>query len=393
MNTKNLNIRDFEKKDTDNILNFWKEVFSYDESTIKILKDMIEADMNNEVFSIRIMEDNHKIIGTTCTKKRLIKFGSASLLCGDVGYVAISPQLQGKGLGTILMQDNSEYLVKKGFHIARLGGLHRFYSRFGYVPIVSKYWQFNTRDIKAGTKKFKFEDITGLNSGELECIRRMDKLSDWKECINIEEKCHVDSYGYEPLMSPLISLQLNRKFDDEIERFVYQKDRQIMAFMMIYNRKLIFSYGYLPQHYDELIALLKYVLSLSKYEGKTVIKVFFPLVDIKLADNVLRHNIEFEIVEKYSAIAGNMIKIVNIEGIIDAMYNEIKRLLPDTGKLTIEFSDIKKSFSLHLNEGTDRKITTCTEEFINWLKGSNVALIMPQTNKVLSVGYPKYTEF
>lgn len=389
-----ISIRDFDKKDVERILSFWKEIFSYDENTIDILRDMIEADKENNVFNIRVMEYERRIAGTVCTKKRLIKFGKAYLLCGDVGYVAVSNELQGKGLGTRLMEDNSRYLTENGFHIARLGGLHRFYSRFGYIPVTSRYWQFSIRDIKAGTKKFSFEDITKISSEDLKYIKEMDKISDWKECMEIEEMCHYDSFGYESLKSPLISLQLNRKFDEEIKRFVYQKEKKILAFIMIYNWEVLFSYGYIPEYYNEFVALLKYVLTEAKNEGKTAVKALFSQDD-KLADIFLKNNIGFEIIEHYDAIAGNMIKVVDIEKTIEALTPEIARLLPDTGKLTIEFSDIKRSFTLNLNEAINKKIkkTTSVKEFIHWLKGSNFNIKKVKDSMSFYLGYPGYTEF
>ncbi|MCM8773053.1 MAG: hypothetical protein NC922_08405 [Candidatus Omnitrophica bacterium] len=163
---------------------------------------------------------------------------------------------------------------------------------------------------------------------------------------------------------------------------------------MIYNWELIFSYGYLPEYKNEFVVLLKYVLTKAKYMHKNSVRALFPC-DEELADILLKNNIEFEIVEHYDSIAGNMIKIVDIGKTLEALTPEIRRLSSNIGKLIIDFSDIERTFILNLNENIDKevKLNISIKEFIQWLKGSNINLKTIKDKISFYLGYPKYTEF
>lgn len=74
-----------------------------------------------------------RIVGTAEIGVFPHAFGCSTLRRADPGDVCIDPAEQGRGYGTAMMRGIVRYLREKGYALSRLGGYSAFYARFGYV--------------------------------------------------------------------------------------------------------------------------------------------------------------------------------------------------------------------------------------------------------------------
>ena len=103
----------------------------------------------NDFASFLLLEEYGQTVGLVHIGRHRLQIGRSAIIKGDVGHVAIRPHLQGKGYGTKLMQNTIRFMGENGFHVTRLGGLMKFYSRFGYEP-------FQRRHIKIPVWVFQY---------------------------------------------------------------------------------------------------------------------------------------------------------------------------------------------------------------------------------------------
>ena len=83
----------------------------------------------------------------------------------DVGHVSVHPDYQGQGFGSALMRHCVKWLRHAGYDIARLGGLVRFYSRFGWERLPRRYFEFPIREVKAGAQTLAPQKVLRLPEG------------------------------------------------------------------------------------------------------------------------------------------------------------------------------------------------------------------------------------
>ena len=79
-----------------------------------------------------ILEVDGTIVSHASVVERVIEVGDRPLRTGYVEAVATVPDRQGRGLGSRVMTDVTEY-IRDGFELGALGtGRHRFYERLGW---------------------------------------------------------------------------------------------------------------------------------------------------------------------------------------------------------------------------------------------------------------------
>ncbi|HEX29541.1 TPA: GNAT family N-acetyltransferase [Candidatus Poribacteria bacterium] len=127
-----------------------------------------------------VLEMDGEIAGVTRIGRDKLRYGEATILKGDVGYVSVRRELQGRGLGTTLMREVVRFMREEGFHISRLGGLIRFYSRFGYVPFPRRFYEFPIEPARAGAMTLQPEEFLALTPEKGE-IRAYEPRRDWPD--------------------------------------------------------------------------------------------------------------------------------------------------------------------------------------------------------------------
>ncbi len=203
-----------------------------------------------------LMEKNNEIIGTVMISPHWLRIGSAKILKGDVGEVAILRELHGKGYGTRLMQECVSYLGKNGYHISRLGGLTRFYARFGYVPFPRRYYEFLLTDIKAGASVFTPDHFFLLTPDQEKCIRHYHPGKDWKMRDKIYDRFNENRSGslieYRNYSNPP-----SGEPDVSALRFVYDDDNEVKGYIFAVE------YPYEPSPFESKVTIYDSAFDLS----------------------------------------------------------------------------------------------------------------------------------
>ncbi|MFH1615114.1 MAG: GNAT family N-acetyltransferase [Planctomycetota bacterium] len=369
INFEKAKIRNAVPGDVDAVLGLIQRVFTHREDAMAVIRDLLSADKQLKVYNFRLMEYEDRLVGIVCTQRRLIQFGSAKLLCGDVGYVSVEPKMHGCGLGTLLMQDNSRFLKEHGFHIARLGGLARFYSRFGWSSICNHSWRFKLSDVKTGASVISFTKFIGLDSEDRSKIRPMDKSRDWQQCLEVCKLCHTQSYWYEPLDSPFVELQKRRVNDIELKRWVYEENGSIKAYLMVANDQNIFDAAWRPQNHGGFVALLKYSMGIIKQTDPQIAEIRASLPwKYELMQAVAQAGLKYELVETYDAKGSTMVKAVDLKTLMKSFICELQRrikVMPElpASKFVIELTDASQQVGINLSDmsvfepGSDSELT------------------------------------
>jgi predicted N-acetyltransferase YhbS len=122
-------------------------------------RQRVERKLEQEWPEYVVLEEDGQTVASAHVARHRLRVGSCSVLKGDVGHVAVPPELQGRGYGTTLMQKLIPHMAANGFHVSRLGGLMKFYARFGYEPFPRRY-------VHIPVPRFE-ESLKGQNWGDL----------------------------------------------------------------------------------------------------------------------------------------------------------------------------------------------------------------------------------
>ena len=132
--------------------------------------------------SFLVMERKGELVGATRVGRDRLRFGEAAVvLKGEIGYVGIMRELHGQGLGTALMEGAVRFMQENGFHISRLGGLNRFYARFGYVPFPRRYYEFSLGPVGAGASTMTPDVFIAPSDEERARLRPYAPGRDWPQ--------------------------------------------------------------------------------------------------------------------------------------------------------------------------------------------------------------------
>jgi len=355
---KDVTIRDADRNDIEGILALLQRTFNRSADSMAVLRDLIAADQDLNVFSFRMLEHEGRLAGVVKTELHELCFGRARLRCGDVGHVAVEPALQGQGLGTMLMEDNSQTLKDHGFHIGRLGGLASFYTRFGWSRLCNRTWRFKLCDIKTGMKVTQLGDLLEVAPEHQNKIRVMDKQRDWQKCVRVCEACHAASYWYEPLDSPFAELQRRRSKDFEIARWVYIDNEQITAYAMVANDEHMFDAAWLPGSIDDFVILLRHVLGVIYRRGSDISEIRASLpCSQELKQAMIQSNLQFELAEVHGSLGSTMAKVVDLRSSLEAFGPELRSRAAGLGqsmpaKFVVELLDRDQRTGIILPEAT-----------------------------------------
>ncbi len=121
-----------------------------------------------------VLEAGAGPLATAHVLPQRLRVGSAVLLKADVGGVAVAPERQAGGLGTRLMREIVAFQRAEGFALSRLGGLARFYGRFGWQRFPRRYVEFAVgQEVPAGNSRVR-EGAVPLAPGWAEAVQPYD---------------------------------------------------------------------------------------------------------------------------------------------------------------------------------------------------------------------------
>ena len=125
-----------------------------------------------------LLEQDGGIAALARVQRQLLQIGRCRVVKGEVGHVAVRPELQGRGYGTALMQGVVEHMREAGCHVSRLGGLMRFYGRFGYEPFLRRFIHIPVAPMDSELKGKRWSDLRAIPVELAARVRHYDPSRD-----------------------------------------------------------------------------------------------------------------------------------------------------------------------------------------------------------------------
>ncbi len=350
-----MNFRLAKINDCEYIFPFWRMIFQFDQTRARVLENYIYAGIKTDKDKILIMEDKGELIGTVCNQITSHFYEDLVFKKSDVGYVAIHPEYQGRGLGHKLMQKNQELLRELNVDIARLGGLTKFYSRFGYVAIPSVNYTLLLELVSGGRKKIPPEAFVKIDGfvGVIKELTLPDQIDLWASLHNEFWKGVIGAEYLDKISVEYWKLRSNE--NDNIKFLAYfDSENTISAYILFWEDqdkvKTIFD---LAGDESSLILLLKHILSDSL--SKQAQKVNF---NMHVRDDIIS-SIGLKFIKKISLTqsASSMLAIINLDSFLDKLSPLLFRRISNSTfaniiNIHIDVTDLNKTFHLKL---TDKK--------------------------------------
>jgi len=385
-NNSDITFRKALKSDADGIFLALTSAFNLEENTSKwqSMRDMAYGGTE----SFLVLCKNDEVIGTMMISPHWLRVGSARVLKGDVGEVAILKELQGKGFGTRLMQECIHYLQDNGFHLSRLGGLNCFYAKFGYVPFPRRYYEFLLTKVHAGASTFPPEHLVTLSPEQEQFVRFYHPQKDWQRRNEIYDTFNGNRSG--SLIEGRGSAPTSGEPDPSALRFVYEEDGNVSGYLFAseYSYELspfeakvtIYDIAFDLNKPQAFATLMRYTLREALKRGSQRVTArlpFDPLIQKLLTDAALY----FSLQELQSAIASNMMLLLDLQGLLKSIASELTRRItyisdvqPFSLKLQINDQTTiiainRKSVSIVDNGNPDVHLTCDMTAFLRWLFG------------------------
>lgn len=343
-----------------------------------------------------------------------LRVGTCQVLKGDVGHVAVKPELHGRGIGTEFMQHIVTYMRKEGFHLTRLGGLMKFYARFGYEPFIRRYVHIPAPKLDADLKGETWRQRLGMPDPHAECVRPYHPEFDHEAVHRLRYRFGATRSG-QIAMSPELSSPGVGAPDPEGLLFVYD-DGPIRGWLqgglgLVHAGDLHPSYrvddlAYDPDCPEAVGALVKQLIERAQGLAPTTIVCRLPY-DEALFGALSAAQIPFDTVEMHTAADGNMMQVVNLPGTLGAIAAELTKRLEglELWEGRVRFVLPGQVATLKVARGgvqvaedtsLDLEVQATHADFIKWLFGivgftesAQAAAVTPAQRLTLSQLFPR----
>ncbi|MEO0299334.1 MAG: GNAT family N-acetyltransferase, partial [candidate division WOR-3 bacterium] len=324
-----IEVRAASVKDIDAIITVLDKAFKRNISEVREIYDKKYEEIEKNIDQWLVLEVEGNIIGTVRIHKHWMKIGKSNILKGDVGDVAILPEHQGKGYGHKLMEEAVKWMKENNFDISRLGGLCRFYKRFGYIRFPRRYIEIEIgRKARAGA--------SFVEEGELpideEMLKKIDifRETDRDACIKLREEFYSryngvlidEDFGVSQIFyvfregNEILGYIGGVKYEEEFSEFE--------AKITIYNLAYKWNKPYVLQ------TLLKYINNFAYKNGINRITLRIPF-DPEIIEPLLEIPFRFKAIETYGGATANMLQIINIMSLFNRLVPELEERLRKQG--------------------------------------------------------------
>ncbi|MCM8772502.1 MAG: GNAT family N-acetyltransferase [Candidatus Omnitrophica bacterium] len=412
-----IEVRAASVKDIDAIITVLDKAFKRNISEVREIYDKKYEEIEKNIDQWLVLEVEGNIIGTVRIHKHWMKIGKSNILKGDVGDVAILPEHQGKGYGHKLMEEAVKWMKENNFDISRLGGLCRFYKRFGYIRFPRRYIEIEIgRKARAGA--------SFVEEGELpideEMLKKIDifRETDRDACIKLREEFYSryngvlidEDFGVSQIFyvfregNEILGYIGGVKYEEEFSEFE--------AKITIYNLAYKWNKPYVLQ------TLLKYINNFAYKNGINRITLRIPF-DPEIIEPLLEIPFRFKAIETYGGATANMLQIINIMSLFNRLVPELEERLRKQGlssySKVIKISTEKDIVILDINKGKikilkDKKADTelkikefyllhlilgllSFSEVEEVLKEKEKIKIIPEERNLLNVLFPRFLVF
>jgi len=292
----------------------------------------------NDWRNFLVLEDEDDIQAVAHIRPDRLRVGRTAVLKGDLGYVGVRPELQGCGVGTTLVKASVEWMRNNGFHISRLGGLMRYYSRFGYEPFIRRYITIPVAPMGSKMKGRRWSEIRALSPELAARVRRFDPSRDHaaRHALLVSfYKQRSGAWVFSETLGPAPAGGPNPKGLE----FVYEESGTVCGYIRGSIRPP--EAGAAPSPcVEEFIAdldrpetveaLFKRFIAAVAEHAPTEIAARLPY-DQRLYAALVRADIAFNLHEMHQAADGNMIQVIDLRKTLESIAPELSDRLKAAG--------------------------------------------------------------
>lgn len=361
-----------------------------------------ESEIAHEMGNYVVLEENGAIVGCARVGKDWLYVGRSQILKGEVGHVAVKPERQGQGIGTKMMQHIVEHMRREGFHLSRLGGLMKFYSRFGYEPFLRRYVHIPVPRLEKELRGHRWRDLLDFSDPFLAYVRPYHPQRDYEAVHHLRYRFDAFRSG-QYVMEPQPAAPTSGEPDPQGLCFVYD-DGEIRGWLQG-SLSLVHAGDPAPHYcvnalaYDKSAphvvgALVKAMMQRAQNQAPTTLICRLPFEEA-LFNALQAAHIAFEVVEMRQAADGNMIRVINLPALLEAVTEELtERLsglkpLPWEGIIKFRLPQEEAALSI-CSQGVqlceeaacDYQIEATQADFVKWLLGIVGFMESPQATQM-----------
>jgi predicted N-acetyltransferase YhbS len=356
-------IRTAAEKDIEGLLQVFSAAFNRNLEKNSDKLNAKKISINDDLQQWRVMIDDDKITGAVHIKKSWLHIGKTKILKGDIGDVCIHPEIQGRGLGTVILEDTIKWMKKNNYDLSRLGGLCKYYSRFGYQRFFRRYFEFNVGTIaRAGASRIT-EGIIPVSNGDLAKIRPYEPIKDHESALKLHESFSCLYNGSRILDSKEKETPTLCENKDPLN-LVYAENDKILGHIQVAESKneisdfeariRIYLYGYDKSKPVVIQALLAYINNYAFEKGIKRMTARMPF-DSDIIQALTELPIRFKTIETYGGMSGNMLQIINLKSLLSRIKPELEERLLESINFnwngTLQLKTKKDSASINFENG------------------------------------------
>jgi len=387
MVTTNIKFRNATSEDISIVMSLWRQSFAdKNDEYWRIVEDRLQAGLKTKRIIIRLaFDESCNLIGSVQHLISHIRVGNSMITNSHLGEVSVLPAIQGMGLGSQIMQDSIKWLESEsGIHTASLGGLVKFYSRFGFTVSPSyPYLTIPFKNERGGVKNIPFYEVIAIkDKAAIKKICEFDPVNDKDGYFRLQNpdsgqrQYDEGDYSFE---------HVERKYCNELSRLAYEENGNMPAYLFAYNGNTIYDFGAEDNEigYKALSTLLRSMLHGLNAKGVTELRIAGGNIR-HMADLLNNERIAYDLVYGTGGHGSHMVFIPNLRRLFESISDELNRRLallpfPWTGKIKFHVRDRKLSCALIVK---NNHIESVLDEILD---PYDVEISMPQSHMIMKL--------
>lgn len=305
----------------------------------------------------------HEIVGCLFVTPASLWVGESVIHLADVGHVSVRADLQGRGFGTELMAGAVMLLRRDGYHLSRLGGMVRFYSRFGYRPFPRGMYELIVEPLEFGMGAITAEEAHRLPPEIAKHVRRYHPAKDWATCMKLWQEMYSRRTGAvvreidlsTPPSSGPDPQGLSFVYDDGgVQGYVFAvRNPEGRVFRPWEARILVQEAAYEMTRPEALWAPMRALATEAARLNCQRIVARLPF-DTRIENALIDGGLTFRRCELMGGTAGNMICLLNLAGLLETLLPELQKRIARADlrqTMAVEFRVEQQRATLELQDG------------------------------------------
>ncbi len=184
MNSKNIQIREANKSDFDDVMKIEKEAFGH-EKEAELVSQLLKDKSAEPIISLLAFED-HEAAGHILFTKATIEANEHSPSIYLLAPLAIKPEYQRQGIGGMLITAGLKKLKEVGVEMVFVLGHEDYYPKYGFIPDAGRLGfaaPYPIPDEHAEAWMVQALTSEGLSkvTGKVVCADALNKPEHWRE--------------------------------------------------------------------------------------------------------------------------------------------------------------------------------------------------------------------